>query len=182
MVNRGIVIDEGEVIAVIETRMIGPDVADARSVELIEGELERQLSEADTWITELKAELAEANNAKETAECAAYQYSTKIAEFELAAKAAEARAEAAEKKAEGWTNRCQEVMAQLDSQSYLFMKLDLEKAEARAADLAKALETISDWPFDVRGDCVADARKLAFAALNPDTRQEEKENTDAKQS
>jgi hypothetical protein len=33
------------------------------------------------------------------------------------------------------------------------------------ADLLEALETIAAWPFDIRGDCVADARKLAQAAI-----------------
>ena len=40
--------------------------------------------------------------------------------------------------------------------------------EAENARLRAALTTIRDWPFDVRGDCVADARKLAQAALRLD--------------
>jgi hypothetical protein len=52
------------------------------------------------------------------------------------------------------------------------LRLNLSVSEERQADLAQALQTICDWPFDIRGDCVADARKLAQAALNPDTREE----------
>lgn len=47
-------------------------------------------------------------------------------------------------------------------------RLRTEAAEARAEKLRAALETIRDWPFDVMGDCVADARKLAQLALAPD--------------
>jgi predicted nucleic acid-binding Zn-ribbon protein len=50
----------------------------------------------------------------------------------------------ANKKAEGWVNRCQEVMAQLDGQSYLFMKLDLEKAEAQAESAERRLGTFQE--------------------------------------
>ncbi len=58
---------------------------------------------------------------------------------------AKARLAQANTKAEGWQNRCQEVMAKLDGQSYLFMKLELEKAEADAARLRVALEQIRRW-------------------------------------
>jgi hypothetical protein len=46
-----------------------------------------------------------------------------------------------------------------------------EQAEARAEAMRAALSAIAEWPFDIRGDCVADARKLAQAALTPATPQ-----------
>ena len=49
-----------------------------------------EVGRESTRITELEAQLAQAKAAKEIAECAAYQYSTNIAGFELAAKKAEA--------------------------------------------------------------------------------------------
>ena len=40
--------------------------------------------------------------------------------------------------------------------------------------LRAALETIRDWPFDIRGDCVADARRLADSALSHERQEGEK--------
>ena len=41
------------------------------------------------------------------------------------------------------------------------MKTNLEKAAA----LLEALKIIEAWEFDFRGDCVADARRVARAAI-----------------
>jgi len=80
------------------------EMADARNALLFKekadaimriAELEAQIRVAGDGLKrlqvergELERQLAEANDAREIAECAAYQYSTKVAEFELAAKAA----------------------------------------------------------------------------------------------
>ena len=37
--------------------------------------------------------------------------------------------------------------------------------EARALRMERALRTIEAWPFNIMGDCVADARALARKAL-----------------
>jgi hypothetical protein len=48
--------------------------------------------------------------------------------------------------------------------------------EVENARLSAALRTIAEWPFDIRGDCVADARKLAQAALAPKPAESEVKN------
>jgi flagellar biosynthesis/type III secretory pathway chaperone len=49
----------------------------------------------------------------------------------------------------------------------------IENLKERETALRNALTTVRDWPFDVRGDCVADARKLADAALSPERQEGE---------
>jgi predicted RNase H-like nuclease (RuvC/YqgF family) len=41
----------------------------------------------------------------------------------------------------------------------------LEKAQEEIARLRGALERIREWPYDIMGDCVYDARKEAEEAL-----------------
>ena len=38
-------------------------------------------------------------------------------------------------------------------------------AESQLAEVAGVLQTIADWPFNIAGDCVADARSLAKNAI-----------------
>lgn len=49
-------------------------------------------------------------------------------------------------------------------------KEDSEHAEGRASrdGLRRALDEISLWPFDIMGDCVADAKHIAKKALEAD--------------
>ena len=44
-------------------------------------------------------------------------------------------------------------------------QVQLTRAEARALRMEGALRTIEAWPFNIMGDCVADARALARKAL-----------------
>ena len=41
----------------------------------------------------------------------------------------------------------------------------IKELEARALRMERALRTIEAWPFNIMGDCVADARALARKAL-----------------
>jgi len=45
---------------------------------------------------------------------------------------------------------------------------ELAALEARALRMERALRTIEAWPFNIMGDCVADARALARKALGAD--------------
>ena len=62
-------------------------------------------------------------------------------EAEAVVQSLEAQLAEAQRKAEGWMNRCQEVMGQLDSQSYLNMKLEQDR-------LREALEAYPEWMDD----------------------------------
>jgi hypothetical protein len=131
-------------------------------------ELEAQLAEANANIESLDAALE--NSAAE-----GILWIEKTARAEMRAEAAEARAEAKDKEwliaYHKWYEaeaRAQAAGRAIDESDHIF--------EAENAKLRKALETIRNWPFDIRGDCVADARKLAQAALaSRPTEQQESE-------
>ena len=56
---------------------------------------------------------------------------------------------------------------QLDCLAHQLAQRDERNAalEARALRMERALRTIEAWPFNIMGDCVADARALARKAL-----------------
>ena len=180
---KGITIsDDGELV------IDADELADAgvSSVELIERAAVIAAEEADRQTAELRKQLAEANARAEAAEKRAQADWQKVqaieAEFtqqlrgkqaeldksrELRAKA-EAQAEAAEEKREWCKANCDEAIARNDRL--------LAAAEARAADLAKALEEfgnelnwdLPDFVWISEGSPV----EFAQAALNPDAREE----------
>jgi hypothetical protein len=100
-------------------------------------------------LAQREAQLAEANDAKEIAESAAYQYSTKIAGHELTAKAAEVRAEKAERELGDFKRWLDEESAFLSKDDLVATLVDVAKqAEARAEAMRKALEMYAnedDW-------------------------------------
>ena len=49
----------------------------------------------------------------------------------------------------------------------LILERDLHRIEEEK--LREALKKIKNWEFDIQGDCVADAKKLAEGAMREDT-------------
>jgi hypothetical protein len=121
------------------------------------------------------AALAEANDAKEIAECALHQYSAKVAEFEVDAKAAEARAKAAEIHAR--QERSIANIALADAEKAIERAA---KAEARAAALDRLLDEYRHGHSNVgclglAGECEVCVSEQEYqATLNPKARQEGK--------
>jgi len=94
---------------------------------------------AEEPVKRLEAQLAEANDAKEIAECAAYQYSTKVAELELAAKATEAQLAEAHTQTQAALNQFHHCRQREDK-----WQARAEVAEARAEAAEKALRLYAD--------------------------------------
>jgi len=143
-------------------------------------------SDADRRIAELEAQLAEANaQIKRCEDCKAMMNpigrgifecwkcadeGQRVMSFKLSEqlKQAEARAEVAEKKAEHWMNRCQEVMAQLDSQCYLFMKLELEAAAECLAAAEARQEQATEQVVELRKALKVYANKAMWVKYERD--------------
>jgi DNA-directed RNA polymerase subunit RPC12/RpoP len=143
---------------------------------------------AETAVKTLEARLARAHNAMRVAEDQALTVAAELDEAIARAESAEARiaeleAQLGAEKERAWAFEQMASETSLDkikkwfyeihrtnenfSQAVISCQFRAAEAEAEAARLRAALTTIAEWPFDIRGDCVADARKLARAALAP---------------
>jgi hypothetical protein len=82
--------------------------------------------------------------------------------FEAADDISGLRAEAAVSESE-----CSRLASRVEQEHRIgeLIRADKEAAENRVLELEKALRIIAAWPFNIMGDCVADAKKLAADVL-----------------
>jgi chromosome segregation ATPase len=128
---------------------------------------------------EAAAQLAEANTQTQSALNQFHHCRQREDKWQARAEAAEAQLAEANRKLNAAKAQWRAQFEQrqflgdlIDNMPMNLLLADLQAAEARAEAMRAALSTIAEWPFDIRGDCVADARKLAQAALAPKTKEE----------